>query len=101
MTSDGMCRLYGKVHGAKPVTYQDPHNGSYTVQLSIDGHQYSAELTCDGSTEWTLLSIKVEGVAAAALNWKASSCVDALLAAEGLAKQIIEVVADTGAGPRA
>ncbi|MDX5516146.1 hypothetical protein [Stenotrophomonas sp. RG-453] len=100
MTSDGMCRLYGKVHRAKPVTHQHTHDGSYTVQLSVEGREYSAELRCDSNAEWTLLSIEVEGTAAQALNWRASSCVDALVAAEALAKQIMEVIADEGSRPK-
>lgn len=84
-----MCRLLLKSAEEGSVTDQPPHDDSYAVQLSVDGHEYCAEVRCTGDGEWTLLSIEVEGLPAKSLNWKASSCVDALAAAEALAKQII------------
>lgn len=78
------------------MTHQSTHDGAYKVQLSIEGHEYAVELRCDGDDDWTLLSINVEGIAEKPLNWKASSCAGALVAAETVARQILGVVATSG-----
>ena len=65
------------------------NDACYTVALSVDGYSYSAELWRSSETDWTLLSVKVGPVVAESLNWRASSCLDALTAAEALAKQIV------------
>ena len=69
----------------------------YTVELSVDGYCYSAELWRSSAADWTLLSLKVGDVVADRINRRASSCLGALTAAEALAKQIVgNLVNDVG-----
>lgn len=65
------------------------NDACYTVELAVDGYSYSAELWRSSDVDWTLLSVKVGTVVAESLNWRASSCLGALTAAEALAKQIV------------
>lgn len=65
-------------------------DASYTVELSVNGHSYCADLWRRGEADWILLSLRVGDVLAQQINWRASSCLDALAAAEALAKQVLE-----------
>lgn len=68
------------------------NDASYTVRLSVDGHDYSAELWRGGDANWILLSVQIDGAQAKHLNWQTSSCLGALSAAEALVSQLIEVI---------
>jgi len=67
------------------------NDACYTVELSVDGYSYSAELWRSGAADWTLLSLKVGDVVAEQINWRASSCLGVLTAAEALARQIVAI----------
>jgi len=75
------------------------NDACYTVALSVDGYNYSAELWRSSETDWTLLSVKVGTVVAEQINWRASSCLGALTAAEALAKQIVAISRATSKVP--
>jgi len=75
------------------------NDACFTVELAIDAYSYSAELWRSRQADWTLLSLKVGDVVAEQVNWRASSCLGALTAAESLAKQIVATNRATSKAP--
>lgn len=65
-------------------------DASFKVELSVDGHNYSAELLKRNGGEWTLLSVEVDGVEAEHVNRRAASCFDALRVAEVMARRMVQ-----------